>query len=214
MSEEIQKKRVLVVDDSRTIRTVIRRILQSSYEVYEATDGEYGWSKLLDNPDTSLIISDIMMPNLDGYGFLCRIRAAEHNHIQQIPVLVVTSSNDEITRERAHACGADDFIVKPVEASDLLKRVHFHIESQLSDSQKTVLPVPEFEELETTVVETPNINQALEIISGAKEGVITPYAIDLSLEVLPLLEYCEENFDLDIADEIKVIKKRLKDQAI
>lgn len=213
-AQETDKKRVLVVDDSRTIRTVIRKILQSNYDVYEATDGEFGWQKLLENPDTSLVVSDIMMPNLDGYGFLCRIRAAEQPSIQQVPVLVVTSSSDEITRERAHACGANDFIVKPVEASDLLKRVHFHTESQLSDEDRTDLPMNQFEELETTVVETPDINQALEVINGAKEGVITPYAIDLCLEVLPLLEYCEENFALDIKPEIDRIKEQLKKQAI
>jgi len=214
MSDNIQKTRILVADDSRTIRAAINMILRSRYDVLQAEDGEDAWQKLTQTPDIRMVISDIMMPNLDGYGLLCRIRAAEQTDIQNLPILVITSSDDDITRERAHACGANDFIVKPVEQSDLIERVNFHTEAKLTEGDKAILPMHEFAEVETTVVETPDINAALEIIRGVKEGAISPYAIDLCIEVLPLLEYCEETFSLGIATEIEIIKEQLNKQVI
>jgi len=214
MADSTEAIRILVADDSRTIRAAINNILRSKYEVLQAEDGEEAWQLLTQNPDVRMVISDIMMPNLDGYGLICRIRAAEQTDIQKLPILVITSSDDEITRERTHACGANDFIVKPVERSDLVERVNFHTEVNLTEGDKTELPMHEFSEVETTVVETPDINSALEIIRGVKEGTIGPYAIDLCLEILPLLEYCDESFALDIFTEIETIKKQNKKQVI
>lgn len=214
MSENIQKQRIMVADDSRTIRAAINKILRSNYEVLQAEDGEDAWEKLTQAPDVRMVISDIMMPNLDGYGLICRIRAAEQAEIQGLPILVITSSDDDITRERAHACGANDFIVKPVEQSDLIERVNFHTEAKLAMGDAAPPPMHEFEEVVTTVVETPDINEALEIIRGVKEGAISPYAIDLCLEVLPLLEYCDETFALGVSREIEFIKEQLNNQVI
>ncbi len=214
MSEEIDKLRVLVVDDSRTLRAAINKILQAHFEILQAEDGEQAWDILMQESDISMVISDIMMPNLDGYGLICRIRAAEQIEIQELPILVITSSSDEITRERAHACGANDFVVKPVNPKDLVRRVRFHTEENLSDEDSDGFTTQEFQEIQTTIVETPDINEALEIIRGVKEGVISPYAIDLCIETLPLLEYCEENFSLGIADQIEYIREQLKKQAI
>ena len=214
MSEDIPKQRILVADDSRTVRASINKILRSHYEVIQAEDGEDAWQQLTQVPDIRMVISDIMMPKLDGYGLICRIRADELTGLQDLPILVITSSDDDITRERAHACGANDFIVKPVELSDLIERINFHTEAKLALGDKAALPMHEFEEVETTVVETPDINAALEIIRGVKDGTIGPYAIDLALEVLPLLEFCDANYSLGIETEIETIKEQLNKQVI
>jgi CheY-like chemotaxis protein len=204
---------ILVVDDSRTVRASINKILSPNYNIVQAEDGEDAWKKLLELQKVSMIISDIMMPKLDGYGLICRIRAATQPEVTNIPIVVITSSEDAITRERAHACGANDFIVKPVGTADLMERANFHTEAKLSGKQ---LPpdTSTFTEIESTVIEAPDINTTLEIIRGAKEGAIDAYALDLAIEVLPLLEYCNNSYDLKLDKEIDKIKSSLKKYSI
>ena len=204
---------ILVVDDSRTVRAAINKILRSTYNIVEAEDGEDAWTKLLELEKVHMVISDIMMPKLDGYGLICRIRAAEQPEIINIPIVVITSSEDALTRERAHACGANDFIIKPVGAADLVERTNFHTEEKLS-GKPSPLDLSTFSEVESTVIEAPDINTTLEIIRGAKKGTIEVFAVDLALEVLPLLDYCNKTFELKLDPEIEKIKSSLNKHSI
>ncbi len=204
---------ILVVDDSRTVRASINKILGSNYNVVQAEDGEDAWKKLVELQKVSMVISDIMMPKLDGYGLICRIRAATRPEIMNIPIVVITSSEDAITRERAHACGANDFIVKPVRATDLMERANFHTEAKLSGKQSS-LDSSAFVEIESTVIEAPDISTVLEIIRGAKEGAVDAYALDHAIEVLPLLEYCNTTYNLELDSEIDKIKSSFKKYSI
>lgn len=204
---------ILVVDDSRTVRASINKILGSNYNVVQAEDGEDGWEKLLEVQKVSMIVSDIMMPKLDGYGLICRIRAATEPEIKDIPIVVITSSEDDITRERAHACGANDFVVKPVGAADLMERANFHTEAKLSNKNAS-FDMSKFAEVESTVIETLDINTILEIIRGSKEGAVDAYALDHAIEVLPLLEYCNKTYDLKLDAEINKIKSAFKKYSI
>lgn len=210
---DTDKFTILVVDDSRTVRASINKILSSNYNIVQAEDGEDGWEKLLELQKVSMVISDIMMPKLDGYGLICRIRAATQPEIATIPIVVITSSEDDITRERAHACGANDFVVKPVSAADLVERANFHTEAKLSNKQRS-FDTSKFAEIESTVIETLDINTILEIIRGAKEGVADAYALDHAIEVLPLLEYCNKTYDLNLSVEIDKIKNVFKKYSI
>ncbi|MCK5382327.1 MAG: diguanylate cyclase, partial [Gammaproteobacteria bacterium] len=124
MSEESGKKqRLLIVDDSKVIRVTARKILQDHFETVEAIDGENAWEILSNEDHFSLIVSDLTMPELDGYGLLERIRSSHAPHIQNIPVIVITGSNDsETVKKRASSAGATDFIGKPFDSIDLLAR--------------------------------------------------------------------------------------------
>ena len=204
---------ILVVDDSRTVRASINKVLSSTYNVVQAEDGEDAWEKLLELPKVSMIISDIMMPKLDGYGLICRIRAAAQPEIKNIPIVVITSSEDDLTRERAHACGANDFIVKPVRAADMMQRANFHTEERLF-GQGSPIDLTNFAEVESTVIETPDMMTTLEIIRGAKEGSIDAYALDLAIELLPLLDYCNKTFELGLAPELEKINNAMKKYSI
>lgn len=126
------KARVLVVDDSRVMRKAIERVLSSEYELVEAGDGEAGWDALRSDNDIRVVISDVQMPILDGYGMICRIRAADDTRVSDIPIIVITGADDEITKERAYACGANDFIAKPIDSTQLLVAVRNHTGSELS----------------------------------------------------------------------------------
>lgn len=213
MSANDDKFTILVVDDSRTVRAAINIVLRSTYNIVEAEDGEDAWTKLIELEKVHMVISDIMMPKLDGYGLICRIRAAEQPEITNIPIVVITSSEDALTRERAHACGANDFIIKPVAAADLVERANFHTEEKLS-GKPSPLDLSTFSEVESTVIEAPDINTTLEIIRGAKEGTIEAFAVDLALEVLPLMDYCNKTFELKLDSEIEKIKSSLKKHSI
>lgn len=213
MPADEDKFTILVVDDSRTVRASINKVLSTTYNIVQAEDGEDAWNKLNELPKVSMIISDIMMPNLDGYGLICRIRASEKPGIQNLPIVVITSSEDDLTRERAHACGANDFIVKPVSAADMMQRANFHTEERLSGQSKPI-DLTSFGEVESTVIETPDMHTTLEIIRGAKEGSIDAYALDLAIELLPLLDYCNKTFELGLTPELDKINSAMKKYSI
>ena len=115
---------VLVVDDSRVVRVSVSRVLEQEYQVHQAEDGELGLAAAQRlQPD--LVISDINMPNLDGYGLICRLRGTDR--LSDVPIIVITSAEEDIVRERAYACGANAFILKPFDASQLLRSVRAHL---------------------------------------------------------------------------------------
>lgn len=126
----IPRPQVLVIDDSRVIRKAIENILRKEFDLLEAADGEAGWQTLLADHDFKVVLSDIDMPQLDGYGLICRIRAHAEERIRDLPVIVVTGADDARTRERAFACGATDFIIKPIDRAQLLShtRAHAHLD--------------------------------------------------------------------------------------
>lgn len=208
-----EKFTILVVDDSRTVRAAINKVLRSTYHIVEAEDGEEAWDQLMALDKVHMLISDIMMPRLDGYGLICRVRASDKPEVTNLPIVVITSSEDALTRERAHACGANDFIIKPVSAADLVERANFHTEKKLS-GKPSPLDLSTFSEVESTIIESPDINTTLEIIRGVKKGTIEAFAVDLALEVLPLLDYCNETFELKLDSEMDKIKSALKKHSI
>jgi two-component system cell cycle response regulator len=118
--------RVLVADDSRVIRKAVTKILGDRFDVVEAEDGEDCWTRLEPDDQIEVLITDIDMPRLDGYGLICRVRAAEEGRIRDLPVIVITGAQDDLTRERAFACGATDFITKPIDGVQLLSRARAH----------------------------------------------------------------------------------------
>ena len=69
------KQRILIVDDSKVIRVTARKILRDHFETVEAVDGENAWEILSSEEPFSLVVSDLTMPELDGYGLLERIRS-------------------------------------------------------------------------------------------------------------------------------------------
>lgn len=199
-----ERSRVLVVDDSAVIRKAISRVLDTEYDLVEANDGEAGWEALKNNQDLGVVISDVQMPKLDGYGMICRIRADEDPGVRDVPVIVITSAEDDVTRERAYACGANDFILKPIDSEQLLSCVRTHTAGQGGSAILAGNTVDE------AIIEEIDIQTALDIIAGIKTGSLQPYASDLALKVIPLLEFCNREFDLDIDQEIAMIKTKLE----
>ena len=111
---------VLVVDDNHDVRDYIRRIVENHYRVREAIDGEEGMRIALETiPD--IILSDVMMPKLDGYGLLNALRADPKT--SHIPVILLTARASEEMRLEGLEKGADDYMSKPFNARELLARI-------------------------------------------------------------------------------------------
>src|SRR4030066_135784 len=121
------RPRVLVADDSRVIRMAIKKILGADYDLVEVEDGESAWDRIRADSEIQALVTDIEMPNVDGYELICRIRGAEETRLRELPVIVITGAEDEETKQRAFACGATGFIIKPIAAIQLKARVQAYI---------------------------------------------------------------------------------------
>ncbi|MEW9899709.1 diguanylate cyclase [Chitinivorax sp. PXF-14] len=115
--------RILVADDSRIVRATIRKHLAGVFDIVEAVDGEDAWSILLAEPNIQVLISDLGMPNLDGFGLLERVRGAEQSHIRKLPVIVISGEEEESIKLKAVELGASDFITKSTDRTELIARV-------------------------------------------------------------------------------------------
>lgn len=123
----IAKPRVLVVDDSRVMRKSIIRLLSDDFDVVEASDGDIGWETLIEDDGIQVIFADLMMPNTDGFALLRQIRNSEDSRINQLPVIIITShEDDEEMKHQAMSLGATDFISKPFDSVQLIARAHAH----------------------------------------------------------------------------------------
>ncbi|HRP26056.1 response regulator [Thauera sp.] len=119
-SEDDKLPRILVVDDSRMVRASIVKLIRGRFEVREEPDGEAGWEALLVDPAIDLVLTDIGMPRLDGYGLLERIRASRVSRVRDLPVVIISGDEDESARERALALGANGFVAKGAGSVELL----------------------------------------------------------------------------------------------
>lgn len=120
------KPRILVVDDSKLVRFAAEKILGRDYDVVLAEDGELGWRRVQEDPAIQVVFSDLSMPNLDGFGLLKRIRTAKDEHIHELPVIIVTSGEEEDLKETVLEQGATDFIAKPFNSVELRARAKTH----------------------------------------------------------------------------------------
>lgn len=117
------KPRVLIADDSRIVRATLIKHIEGMFEFREALDGEEAWETLLLDPSIRVVITDLTMPKLDGYGLLERIRNSRIARIRELPVVVVSGSDEREERERAKAAGATDLITKGIGTAQLLSRL-------------------------------------------------------------------------------------------
>lgn len=115
-------KRILTIDDSKTIRDMLRlTLLDAGFEVHQAVDGLDGVD-ILDKEKFDVVITDINMPKMDGYGVIRHMRSVpEHKNT---PILVLTTESDGPKRNLARDAGATGWMVKPFDPEQLVATIN------------------------------------------------------------------------------------------
>ncbi|GAB4205860.1 MAG: hypothetical protein OHK0022_32410 [Roseiflexaceae bacterium] len=119
------KARILLADDNADMRDYIQRLLAQEYELVAVNDGAAALRAARSAP-FDLVLTDVMMPHLDGFGLLAALRADEQT--QLLPVIMLSARAAEESRIEGMVAGADDYLVKPFSANELRARVAAHLE--------------------------------------------------------------------------------------
>jgi len=111
--------KILVVEDNKNLRKLMTTYLKkNNYETLEAGDGEEALD-IIDRNHVDLIITDIMMPNMDGYELAKELRGANYT----LPILAVTAKESIDDKREGFLAGVDDYMVKPVDMDEMVLRV-------------------------------------------------------------------------------------------
>lgn len=119
-SQRTSGERILIADDNADMRDYLVRLLEPRYQVEAVPDGSVALEKIQQQAPT-LVISDVMMPSLDGFGLLQKLRSTDRT--RTLPVILLSARAGEDARIEGLQAGADDYLVKPFSARELLARV-------------------------------------------------------------------------------------------
>ncbi len=119
-------KRILIVDDDRTMRTVLTRYLENrGYQVEQFGSGSEALAAFAKNPP-DLVVSDVMMPEMDGLEFCRRLRSTPSG--QLMPFIFLSGKGELEDRIYGHEIGADDYLTKPVDPRELVAKIEAQLE--------------------------------------------------------------------------------------
>lgn len=117
--------RVVLADDNSDMRDYVSRLLSEAFQVEPVADGEAAWERIIAHPP-DLVLTDVMMPKLDGFGLLARLR--DDARTRDIPVVMLSARAGEEARVEALGAGVDDYLVKPFSARELVARVRSQLQ--------------------------------------------------------------------------------------
>ena len=154
---------LLIVEDNSDVRSYIKDNLNLEYRVLEVVDGEDGWDKAIEHmPD--LIISDVMMPKMDGFKLCEKLKTDERT--SHIPVILLTAKAAKEDKLTGYETGADEYLMKPFEPDELRARIKNLIEQRKRLHQHFQKEGPfELNQTKITPVDKKFLQQAYSIIS-------------------------------------------------
>lgn len=172
--------KVLVVDDESRMRKLVRDFLvKDGYSVVEAADGEEAVDIFMSDKDISLIILDVMMPKLDGYGV-----AEEVRKLSDVPIIMLTAKSDEKDELRGFDLGIDEYITKPFSPRILVARVEAVLRRTLADEETNLINV-----------------DGIEMDIAAHQVKVDGEPIELSYKEFELLNYFLQNRGVALSRE-------------
>lgn len=119
--------KVLIVEDHDYLRGFLKSAMESEFKIYMAEDGQQAW-KLIQELTPDLVVSDIMMPNMDGFELCKKLKSTyETSHI---PIILLTSLTGKAQQLKGLGLGADDYLVKPFDVTLLLQRIKSIIQNR------------------------------------------------------------------------------------
>jgi len=171
---------ILVVDDESRMRKLVKDFLvKKNYRVIEAADGAEAIDLFFTNKDISLVILDVMMPNMDGWQ-VCR----EIRNFSKVPIIMLTAKADERSELQGFELGVDEYITKPFSPKILVARVDAILRRANLLANDSKLSVGEIE-----------INKSAHVVTIAGKNV------DLSYKEFELLSYFVENRGIALSRE-------------
>ena len=172
--------KILVVDDEARMRKLVSDFLvRSGYRTIEAADGEEALEKFFEDKEIALVICDIMMPRLDGYGLVREIR-----QYSKVPIIMLTAKTDERDEQLGFDLGVDDYISKPFSPKILVARVEAILRRTGAVGGEDVLKAG-----------------AVEIDKAAHQVRIDGKLVELSFKEFELLTYFVENQGIALSRE-------------
>ena len=125
---------ILIVEDDKNLRKLIVTCLKkNSYNTYEAFNGNEAL-EVLDQNYIDLIISDVMMPEMDGFQLIKELRDSKY----KTPILLITAKSDIKDKKQGFLLGADDYMVKPINIEELLLRVQVLLRRSQSANERKI----------------------------------------------------------------------------
>jgi len=128
--------KILIVDDSRMVRASLIKQIRHRFQIREESDGEAGWGTLLVDPSIRIVLTDLGMPKLDGFGLLERIRGSKVQRIQDLPVVIISGDEDDEARQHALDLGASDFVSKGAGCAEMTARLESML--NLTDTRRSL----------------------------------------------------------------------------
>ncbi|OCQ95314.1 hybrid sensor histidine kinase/response regulator [Oscillatoriales cyanobacterium USR001] len=201
------KPKILIVDDKWENRSVLTNLLSPiGFEIIEANNGREGLEKAQSQPD--LIITDLVMPVLDGFEMIRRIRMIEE--LKNVIIIVTSASVFEADKYQSLQAGCNDFMPKPVEAKILLEKLqkHLQIEWNYTEEKETIVFAPMSEPPPDISVTAPSESE-IEILydlamKGHLQGIIKRAAN---------IEQMDENL-IPFANKLRQLSKGFQEKAL
>lgn len=126
---------VLVVEDDKNLKKLMVTYLKkNNYTTFEARNGIQALD-IIDKQYIDLVISDIMMPEMDGYELLSELRIANY----EIPIMLITAKSDISDKKQGFILGADDYMVKPIDMEEMVLRVSVLLKRAKSDNKRKII---------------------------------------------------------------------------
>ncbi|MEO0897499.1 MAG: response regulator [Bacteroidota bacterium] len=137
MMERLPKtdQNILVVDDSQIMRLFMKKILSQSFEVQTVDSAVSALESLYTMEEPSLVISDINLPEMNGFDLLKKIKT--DNSLCKVPVMIVSGEKDSSSRIKCLELGAVDYVLKPFNPRELYLRVCHHLNINLKRSSQS-----------------------------------------------------------------------------
>lgn len=204
------KYNILLVEDEKDISEIVNLYMKKEgFNVFEANDG-FKALEIFNTEDIHLVLLDVMMPGIDGFEVLEKIR-----NISEIPIIMVTAKQEEIDRLNGFEKGADDYVIKPFSVKELVKRVNAILKRVYKENLDIVY-THENLKLELNSMKLYKNDEEV-IITAAEFSLLMVFFKNknqiLSREQLIHLAYGSEyeGYDRNIDSYIKKIRQKIED---